>query len=186
MSENLRSYTKALYALDGVVRRVKPDDWDNQSPNEEWSAKETLGHVIWGMRRMANAARDQGEPAQQAEAEVAGADPAATWKEAMDDVFLALDQKGVLSKVVETPFGEMTVDDAIGAFLMDPLTHAWDIAKAAGIEPALPDDLARRGLAMLSGLGDAIRGPGRFDDAIEVAESASDADKLIAFTGRQP
>ncbi len=186
MSENLRTYTKALYALDSVVRRVDDDDWDNQSPNEDWSAKETLGHVIWGVRRMANALRDQGPPAEQAEADVAGQQPAKTWSEALDDVMEALDQRGVLSKSVTTPFGEMTIDDAIGIFYSDALTHAWDIAKAAGIEPAIPEDLARKSVVMLSAAGDAIRGPGMMRDAIEVSETASDADKFIAMTGRKP
>ena len=48
MSENLRRYTKALYAVDGVVRRLKSSDWAKQSPNEEWSARETLGHTPFG------------------------------------------------------------------------------------------------------------------------------------------
>lgn len=186
MSENLRTYTKALYALDGVVRRVKDDDWDNQSPNEDWSAKETLGHVIWGVRRMANAMRDLDAPAEQPEAEVAGADPAAAWNAALDDVMEALDQRGVLTKVVTTPFGEMSVDDAIGFLFADPLTHAWDIAKAAGVDAALPDDLSRKATALLSAAGEAIRGPGMMSEPIEVSEAASSADKFVAITGRKP
>ena len=75
MSKNLRDYTKTLYALDAVVNRVAGDDWDKQSPNEEWSARETLGHVIWGMRRIAAAINNEPEPAEQAEADVAGSDP---------------------------------------------------------------------------------------------------------------
>lgn len=186
MSDNLRSYTKALYALDGVVRRVNDKDWDNQSPNEDWSAKETLGHVIWGVRRMANAMRDEGPPPEQPEADVAGVEPAQAWGEALDDVMEALDQRGVLNKVVTTPFGEMSVDDAIGILFADPLTHAWDIAKAAGITPAIPEDLSRKAFNMLNAAGDAIRGPGMMSEAIEVEEAASDADKFIAVTGRKP
>lgn len=186
MSDNLRAYTKTLYTLDAVVKRLKESDWAKQSPNEDWSAKETLGHVIWGVRRIAAAARGDAPPDPQPEAEVAGDDPVMSWSDALDNVLEALDQQGVLTKMIETPFGEMTVDEAIGRVLMDPLAHAWDLAKTAGIEPALPDDLSQRGIAVLSALGDAIRGPGRFDDAIEVSETAPAADRFIAFTGRQP
>ena len=45
MSQNLRDYIKTVYTMDGVVRRVADGDWDNQSPNDEWTAKQTLGHV---------------------------------------------------------------------------------------------------------------------------------------------
>ena len=186
MSENLRNYTKAIYTVDGVVRRLGKSDWDNQSPNENWSARETLGHVIWGMRRMANAVRDLDPPAEQAEADVAGVDPVATWEEVRDNLLEALDHRGVLSKEIVTPFGTMTVDDALGTFFSDPLTHAWDIARSAGIDPALPPELTRKALVLLQAAGDVLRGPGRLADPIEVDEVASDADKFIAFTGRDP
>ena len=186
MSENLRAYTKSLYAVDGVVRRFKESDWAKQSPNEEWSAKETLGHLIWGTKRIAAAVRGETPPAPQPEVDVAGDDPVMTWSSALDNVLEALDQQGVLGKTIETPFGEMTVDEAIGRLLIDPVTHAWDLARTAGIEPAIPDDLAERAMAVLSAMGDAIRGPGRFDNAIDVEETASATDRLIAFTGRKP
>jgi uncharacterized protein (TIGR03086 family) len=186
MSENLRNYTKAIYTVDGVVRRLGESDWDKPSPNEEWSARETLGHVIWGMRRIANAVRGQDPPAEQAEADVAGEHPEATWTEARDNLLEALDHRGVLHKEITTPFGTMTVDQALGAFFSDPLTHAWDIAKAAGIDAAIPPELSRRALMLLTATGDALRGPGRLADPVEVDEAASDVDKFIAFTGRDP
>jgi len=186
MSENLRNYTKAIYTVDGVVRRVGESDWDKPSPNDEWSARETLGHIIWGMRRIVNAVRDQDPPPEQAEADVAGEDPEATWTEARDNLLEALDHRGVLHKEIATPFGTMTVDQALGTFFSDPLTHAWDIAKAAGIEAAIPPELSRRALSMLTAAGDALRGPGRLADAVEVDETASEVDKFIAFTGRDP
>ena len=53
MSENLRAYTRALYAMDAVAARVADDQWDAKSPCDEWSAREVLGHVIWGTRAVA-------------------------------------------------------------------------------------------------------------------------------------
>jgi len=80
MSQNLRDYTKTLYTLDGVVRRVADGDWDNQSPNSEWTAKQTLGHVIWGLRAITAAVTDGERPGEQAEEEIAGDRPADTWE----------------------------------------------------------------------------------------------------------
>jgi len=186
MSQNLRDYTKTLYTLDAVVKRVGEGQWDQQSPNDEWTARETLGHVIWGLRRITAAIRGEGTPAEQPEAVVAGDTPAETWSDAMDKMFAALDARGVLDKEIDTPFGTMTVDDAIGNLLMDPLTHAWDIAKTVGIDAAIPDELAERSLGVLNALGDAIRGPGLFDDAVDVEQDAPVVDRLVAFTGRKP
>jgi len=150
MSENLRAYTKALYAVDGVVKRLKDSDWGKQSPNEEWTAKETLGHVIWGIRRMTAAATGGEPPDAQPEDEVAGDNPAETWQSAFDNILEALDQRGVLAKTIESPMGTMTIDEALGRFFADPLAHAWDLAKTAGIEAALPEELAERCIAILA------------------------------------
>ncbi len=187
MSQNLRDYTKTLYTMDGVVRRVADKDWDNQSPNNEWSAKQTLGHVMWGMKAITAAINGDARPAEQAEADVAGDRPADTWDGVRENLLDALDSHGVLNKEIETPFGDMTVDEAIGKFFFDALTHAWDIAQATGVDAAIPDDLAEKGLAVLMAFGDAIRGPeAPFDDAVEVPQDAPIQDKLIAYSGRKP
>lgn len=186
MSKNLRDYVKTLYTMDGVVRRVDDGDWDNQSPNDEWSAKETLGHVIWGMKRITSAITGDAPPDEQAEGLVAGDRPAETWDGVRENLLDALDHHGVLEKEIETPFGEMTVDEALGKFIFDALTHAWDIAQATGVDAVIPADLAERSLSVLMAFGDAVRGPGIFDDEVDIEESAPIQDKLIAYSGRKP
>ena len=186
MSQNLRDYIKTIYTLDGVVRRVADSDWENQSPNDEWTAKQTLGHVIWGMKRMHAAVTGDTPPGEQAEAEVAGENPSATWDEVRENLLNALDRHGVLSKEIDTPFGDMTVDEALGRFFFDGLTHAWDIAKATGVDAAIPEDLAAKALDVMYALGDAVRGPGIFAEAVEVPQDAPVQDKLIAYSGRKP
>lgn len=186
MSKNLRDYTKTLYTMDGVVRRVADSAWDNQSPNDEWTAKQTLGHVIWGMKRMVAAINGDPVPAEQAEALVAGDQPADTWEGVRENLLDALDHHGVLQKEIETPFGDMTVDEALGRFLFDALTHAWDIAQATGVDAAIPEDLAEKALGVLMAFGDAVRGPGILAEAVEVPQDAPIQDRLIAYSGRKP
>jgi len=184
MSQNLRNYTKAIYALDAVVNRMPQAAWDNQSPCADWSAREVLGHTIWGMNRLASVAQGGGVPAEQAEAEVAGAQPWATWAEARNNVLQALDQRGSLQREIDGPFGPSTVDGALGIFFADPLTHAWDVAQAGGIQAALPEDIASLAASNIAAAGDAVRSPGLFD-AAQQAASDSVVDQLIAITGRQ-
>ena len=186
MSQNLRDYVKTIYTMDGVVRRVADTAWDNQSPNDDWTARQTLGHVIWGMKRMTAAIRGDAPPAEQAEAAVAGDRPAETWDGVKENLLDALDSHGVLHKEIETPFGDMTVDEAIGRFFFDALTHAWDIAEATGVDAAIPEDLAEKSLAILMALGDAVRGPGILDTEVDVPQDAPIQDKLIAYSGRKP
>lgn len=184
MSQNLRNYTKAIYALDAVVKRMPQAAWDNQSPCDDWSAREVLGHTIWGMNRLASVAQGGPTPAEQAEAEVAGAQPWATWAEASNNILASLDQRNSLQREFEGPFGQMSVEGALGIFFADPLAHAWDVAQAGGIEAALPEDIAAIAAGNLAAAGDGVRVPGMFGPAQQAA-SESAVDQFIALTGRQ-
>ena len=104
-------------------------------------------------------------------------------RDAVDTTLAALDHPGVLASVGPTPFGEMSIDDFIGSIWVDPLTHAWDIADAAGIDPGIDDATADHALATLAPLSAAIRGPGMFDD--ELDSDGTTLDRFIAFTGRR-
>ncbi|MFT7649867.1 MAG: hypothetical protein ACI8Y4_004631, partial [Candidatus Poriferisodalaceae bacterium] len=79
-----------------------------------------------------------------------------------------------------------TIDRFIGIVTVDPLTHTFDLARAVGQGIVLDETLAATGLAQLTAAGDSIRGAGRFDAAVEVADDASVTDKFVAITGRTP
>ncbi len=180
MSENLRIYVKALFALDAVVRRVPAQAWDNHSPCRAWTARQVLGHAVRGLRSLT--AGITGAPAP---IDLTDDDPVVTWTHALDAALCALDQQGSLRRNVATPFGQMTVNDAIGVVFVDPLAHAFDIAEACGIEAALPEDLATRGLAVLEPLDARLRRPGLFAAKVEIHDGTA-AERFVAFTGRRP
>ena len=69
-------------------------------------------------------------------------DPVALWNSTRDAALEALDQPGILEREGKFWFGPMSVDEWIRIVQWDPMTHAWDIGKATGIEAHLPDDLA--------------------------------------------
>lgn len=186
MSQNLRNFVKAAYAFDAVVRRVPHGAWDRQSPCEEWTARQVAGHVIWGMRNVGALASGGASPPEQPEAEIAGDDPATTWREACDTTMAALDRPGALARIGNGPFGEMTVDGFLGFYPSDLLAHAWDIATAAGLDARLPIDLCERGARGLAAAGDALRRPGLMGPAIEVDDDADATTRFIALSGRQP
>ncbi len=186
MSANLRGFTKAAYTLDAVVRRVPPDTWPRQSPCEAWTAGEVLGHVVWGLRNTAALATGSPTPPQQAEAEIVADDPVAAWTAALTEVLDALDRPGVVRRVVDGPFGTMSIDDFLGFYPSDLLAHAWDIARTAGIDAHLPPDLCERFACTLAGLGDVLRRPGLMAAAVGVPAGADAATRFVAQTGRTP
>ncbi len=182
MSENSRQYIKALHTLDAVAQNVPADAWDNASCCEGWTAREVAGHASWVIRNVGASTGNMEAPEAKPEAEVAGDDPAATIAAAVAATSAALDQQGALQVVAQTPFGEMPVDSFIGAIWVDPLTHAWDIADATGLSAGISDETAAAAQAALAPIADALRAPGRFNDALDSDGSA--LDQFIAFTGR--
>ena len=185
MSENLRSYTKAIYTMDAVVQRVPDSVWDQQSPCEQWSAKEVLGHVMRATQSVTAAATGGTFPGDRTEADVAGVDPRATWAQSRDALLAALDQPGAIDQNFNGPFGPGTIDSFLAIHSIDCLLHTWDIAKTAGIDAHLPVDMAAGGAAGLAALGDAVRGPGLFGPAVEI-DSDDPVARLVAIAGRNP
>ena len=186
MSENLRNYTKAVYTMDAAVNRVASDRWHVATPCEKWNAKEVLGHCIWALLHVAANAGAIDPPPEMAEADRAGADPAAAWAGARDIVLAALDQQYVLGKQVQGPFGLSSLDETLPVMIMDLTTHTWDIAKATGQDPVIPAELATATYDGIQAFGESARRPGLFAAEVEVADDADIVTKMVAMAGRKP
>ena len=186
MSVNLRDFTRAAYTFDAVVRRVPGDTWERRSPCEDWTAAEVLGHVVWILQRITAGARGEGRPAERPEAEIAGADPRATWNDALRTTLAALDQPNVLDRKVEVAFGTTTIDGMLGFVPSDLLAHAWDIATTADLDAHLPADMCERFTVGIAAAGDGVRGPGLMAAAVDVPADADAATRFVAQTGRTP
>ena len=182
MSENSRRFVQALYTLDAVARRVPDNAWDNQSCCSDWTAREVAGHAAWVIGNIGAMTGNAEAPEAKPEAEVAGADPAAAIGAAISSTAAAIDQQGVLHQVTATPFGEMSIDTFLGTIWVDSLTHAWDIADATGVAHGIDQPTAEAAYAALEPVSEALRGPGRFDDPIDVPTDA--VARFIGFTGR--
>lgn len=182
MSNNLRTYVKALYGFDATMARTTADAWSNQSPCAEWTAADVVAHSI-GMNQMI-AGFTKGIHARGAQHEVP-ADPRAEWQASFAGLLEALDQPGALQSVAKTPWGELAVDKFLGFAWVDPVVHTWDLAKATGQAPTLDAELVATGTKQLERAGDSLVGEGRFHPA--VSTSSDDAiERFIALTGRDP
>ena len=184
MSENLQTFTRAVHTLRNVAVRVPTDAWDNASCCEGWTAREVAGHASWVLQNIAATAGHGQPPESQPEAAVAGDDPAATVCASVDACLAALDHPGSLHTVAATPFGEMPVDSFIGAIWVDPLTHAWDIADAAGIDSGIDAATAAAAQANLAPIAEMMRASGRFGPELDAAGDDALA-RFVAFAGRR-
>jgi uncharacterized protein (TIGR03086 family) len=185
MSENLRNFTKAMYGFDAVIRRVPAGAWENQSPCTEWKAMDVVGHVVGGtgmIRAFATGTPLGGErPSTRA---LAGTDPFASWAAGRDAALEALDHPDALHRVAATPFGEMPVDNFLGIFCTDVVTHTWDLARAVGIEACVDLPLAARLYEGVKPMDAMLRGPGLIDDKKTAPSGVGPVEEMMAFLGR--
>ena len=184
MSLNLRNFTQAVYTFDAVVHRVADEDWDNQSPCEEWAARDVLKHQC-GVLGAMTATLVSGKTVAPSSIESAD-NPAVVWQQTRDALLEALDTPGILDREGKFWFGPMSVDQWIQMVQWDPITHAWDIAKAADIDAHIPDGLAEISYEVMGPMRETLAGWGLIADQVELLEGAGATERFLAMVGRDP
>ena len=98
----------------------------------------------------------------------------------------ALGRPGVMEREDKYWFGRMDMATFVSYVQWDPLTHAWDIGKAAGIEVSLPPELCRISFELIGARAEMFRRTGRIGPPVEVSGDASIVDRYLALVGRRP
>ena len=185
MSENADKYRRAVDGFSKVVDAVPADKWSAASPCEGWTASHVVGHVIGGTQ-MISVARTGGEPNFSDPLGAAGDDPPASWAAARMEALDTLTDD-YLNKPVQSPFGEIPLDQLVGMILTnDVLIHTWDLARAAGIDVTLDPELCEGAYNGLQPLDAMVRSDQVFGPKIDSAADADIQTKLLNFTGRNP
>jgi uncharacterized protein (TIGR03086 family) len=180
----LRDFTKAVYGMDAVVRRVPDDAWDNPSPCEGWSARDVVAHQVSVFDAIAHmaAGNDMILPSMPDDR----SDPVGLWGDSRDRLLAALDTKGALHHHGGYWFGPMSVDELLAITQWDPLTHAWDVAEAAGIPAILDEDLAEKSLARITAIRPSLAKMKLVADEVPVPDDADIVDRYLGAVGRDP
>jgi len=182
MSQHLRNFTRGLYAFDAVVQRVPSELWGAQTPCAEWNAKELVEHqcsVLNGVATIAETGQ-MAAPTPSPDND----DAVAMWNECRERLLGALDSQGVLAQQGPFWFRAADVDELCAAVLWDPVTHAWDLATAVGIDHGLSDDLLAATMSTVEPRAAMLSDSGRTAEAIEVSEDAPMLERYLAMVGR--
>ncbi len=172
--------TKAINGFDARVQAAPDSAWTNQSPCEEWKARDVVAHVVNNLRRVQ---AGLGGPAP---TEVSAEDDIrASWASSRDALLGALPAAD-LTATLNGPFGPMPAEQFIGGIITsDVLVHTWDLARAVNGDESLDAELVAGAYAGLKPLDAMIRRPGVFSDKVEAPASADLQTEFLCFLGRK-
>ncbi|HLG69314.1 MAG TPA: TIGR03086 family metal-binding protein [Chloroflexota bacterium] len=170
---------RTLDSVERLIGGVRPEQWSNPTPCTDWDVRQLVSHMASGNLRFA--AIVSGGPV----TPEASDDPAKALRAAGAALLDSFTQPGALERSYQSPFGELPGPALVHLRIGEMLTHGWDLARATGQMPDLPEDLAEQELAAFRAqLGNAPRESSPVGQPQPVADDAPAIDRLAAFLGR--
>lgn len=168
-----------------VVAGVSRDQLTGPTPCSEFDVRELGNHMTGFLPYAANAVRKG--PAMEGEApDFTAGDWAASYRHMANDLVDALSEGGGPEGEMKFGSGTMPVENALGVMLMELSVHGWDLAKATGQTYELDAQTAIMAAAVTSQAGPNGREGGFFAAEVAAPEGASEFEKALAVSGRDP
>lgn len=177
---------RALDQAGELISTTDPAQAGRPTPCDEYDVAALIGHLVGVVRRIGAVVGGQHfstAPIDQPTTDWVGDWTAA--RSTTDEVLATAD----LTRQVAVPWGEVSVASAIGSYVGELTTHAWDLAVATGRVDRLDPELAEAALpgakakipAHIRGMEGIPFGP-----VVEVADDAPAYDRLVGWNGRDP
>jgi uncharacterized protein (TIGR03086 family) len=183
--------------LEGVVARIEPGQWDMTMPptfaTRSSDGVPTLREVInyhayddaWVPDMLAGRTMDEAGSAQ-FDGDLLGDAPTARFGAIVDAACAAAEAVTDFDATVHCSFGDYKVREYLWQINSFRALRAHDLARAIGIEPALPDALVQGVWDEVSPHVEEWRSIGVFPAAVPVPDGAPLLDRLLGITGRDP
>jgi uncharacterized protein (TIGR03086 family) len=170
--------------LIALVDRIETDQLISRTPCAQFAVHDVLDHMIVLGGSFAYGFRGEEVPEIKAPP-VYGRVPAAEFRTAMEGLLEAVKSPGATERTISAPIGDVPGDVFARFVAFDGLIHGWDLATATGLDFELQgcvidavDQFAR------AALGPELRDGDTFKDETVAPETASQLDRLAAFSGR--
>ncbi|MEU3840734.1 TIGR03086 family metal-binding protein [Streptomyces sp. NPDC028635] len=182
-------YTRATEQAAALIRTVRPEQLDGPTPCTEFDVRRLLSHMVGGTLRIAVVGEGGDGMAVHPFAE--GVEDAG-WPEAYDEVrtrvLKAWEPDERMDAPVRVPWGEVPGWQALSGYVMEIVTHTWDLSEALG--HPLPLDAAPAEFALATAervLPATPRGGDTpFERVRPAPEGAGTYARLAAWLGREP
>ncbi|WP_019068627.1 TIGR03086 family metal-binding protein [Streptomyces hokutonensis] len=182
-------YTRATEQAAALIRTVRPEQLAGPTPCTEFDVRILLSHIVGGTLRIATIGEGgDGLAVHPFVDGVADEGWPAAYDEARVRVLKAWADDARLDAPVRVPWGEAPGRAALSGYLMENVTHTWDLSESLGHPLELDPELAEFALAIAHRvLPDEQRDADTpFDTARPTPEKADAYGQLAAWLGRKP
>ena len=182
-------YARRADRFEALVAGAPADRWDDQSPCEDWKARDVVQHAL-DMHGVMLRSLDRAPTPAPSVAE----DPLAAFRAARADVQGLLDDEALAGGEVPTPMGPMRLADHVDQVASaDLVLHGWDLARATGQDDTIDPVEVEAMWPGIQQLDERMRTPGAFGPGVvvfgplvDVPEDAALQDRLLGLVGRDP
>ena len=179
-------HRRTVEAWQRTLDGIEPEQWAGPTPCTEWDVRTLVNHVtyeqLWAPHLVGGeTVADVGD---RYEGDVLGDDPRASWNDAVA-ASLAAFASADLDATVHLSYADVPCGEYLMQMLTDAEIHGWDLAKAIGTDATINPEAATYLYGEWVQQEELVRGSGMFGNAVEVADDADDATKLLALLGRQ-
>ncbi|MFF7358412.1 MULTISPECIES: TIGR03086 family metal-binding protein [Streptomyces] len=183
-------YTRATEQAAALIKTVRPDQLDGPTPCTEFDVRALLSHIVGGTRRIAVVGEGGDGLAVRPVADGVEDDGwAAAYDEVRVRVLKAWESDERMTTSVRVPWGEVPGHAALSGYVMEIVTHTWDLSEAVGHPHRLDAELAEFALANARKVLPDSRPRDEdtpFDTRREAPEGADPYTELAAWLGRTP
>jgi uncharacterized protein (TIGR03086 family) len=189
MSNQVSMFRRAQLAFGDRVLAVQDDQWAAPTPCDEWTVTDLVAHLVdeqlWVPPLLGGHELAEATKIVESTRRTTDGSPKDAWQEAARASLHAVMEPGAIDRSVELSRGSTPASEYINEMVFDLTVHAWDLGVAIGSGDPLPDDVVRYALDGVKSMGD-LSGSGLFRPPVSVPDDASELDRLVGITGREP
>jgi uncharacterized protein (TIGR03086 family) len=174
------AFTARLAAVDGR--------WDAPTVLPGWDVRALVHHIVleerWAPPLFAGLTI--AEVGDMLDGDQLTPDPLTAARDASGAALAAVRQDGVLDKTVHLSFGDLPGAEYARQLAADHLVHAWDLARALGVDDRLDPDALHAVLEWFGDTEEAYRAAGVIGPRVPLPDGADEQAQLLSRFGRQP
>lgn len=179
-------YEQAVRLATDVVNKVEDTDYDQPTPDTEWTVRDLLNHMLYELAWAADILHGKtvAEVGDAYDGNLIGDDLQAEWQRYAEAALSALDDIE-LTDTIHLSFGDFSAEYYLWQNGNDLAIHAWDLGEGIGEEVVFAQPLAEALYNYALERADELAASDLFGDPIEVPDSADTQTKLLGLYGRQ-